>query len=564
MAKDKAGETAPAPERSAETSRLIAVLAGVNEYDHGWPDLSSAVNDVRSIAVAISKTHDPTAYTVHALTSAADAEQQARPTRSAILSALEAAAREATGPDCVLFYFAGHGLLIDGRSYLLPADAPSPERVEPAAMLSLEEIAARFEDSPCRQRIMLVDACNAPAAAAPADESSLPAGRGAQVRSRGVSQAEYAEAYSQVPRGWTALTACGPGQESYEEGSHGFFSGAIAQALRGQADLDGDGVVTLAELAHHVTSRVRARAWARARREQSPALYVSAGQLDLPVTPRAELTEASDLTYRWRQRSPGAGFPRLCWQKLMGPWGMASPFYPGLFTWGLAIILAAIMLTVGVLFAPPQSVAWWWWAVGAVALVSLIMWPMTVAFAVAAAERGWHWGGYLPSYASGVWLIVGFLLLLLVRRAAPGPDAELVSDAAYVGLVVLGLIFVLPIAAMNALNIMLSLDYLVRRGEPVVVEEVLHKFDREWWDMEIPNVAPMMSARPALYALVVGLGVSLVGLGHIIATVTAGATSADAALRLLADALLLMAAWWIVGWYQAAFGALRRRWWSQT
>ena len=194
---------------------------------------------------------------------------------------------------------------------------------------------------------------------------------------------------------------------------------------------------------------------------------------------------------------------------------------------------------------------------------SLIVWPLAVALAVACAERRWHFGGYLPALLPGIWFMANYLLLVWLRTSSSAAQPEVISSLVYPGIITLLLIFI-TIAAVNALNIILSLDYLMQRGEPAVVEEVFRQFEVGWWDLEIPNIAPFVSAVPRLYALLFGVGASVAGAAHMIAATARGVAEPGAALKLLADALLILLAWWLAGWYQAAFKVLKRRWWPHT
>ena len=83
-----------------------ALLIGVSDYDDatGVADLRGPANDVRLLAEVLR------ARGVEAMTLLADGvEGAARPTRAAILSALDALAREAGPGDFVLIHYSGHG-----------------------------------------------------------------------------------------------------------------------------------------------------------------------------------------------------------------------------------------------------------------------------------------------------------------------------------------------------------------------------------------------------------------------------------------------------------------------
>jgi hypothetical protein len=54
------------------------------------------------------------------------------------------------------------------------------------------------------------------------------------------------------------------------------------------------------------------------------------------------------------------------------------------------------------------------------------------------------------------------------------------------------------------------------------------------------------------------------GVAHMGAPIVAGPADAGSALRPLSDALLILLACWLVGWYQAPIRVLQRWWWPQA
>lgn len=524
--------------------RLFAVLVGVSEYDNGWASLPGALYDVGSIALAIERTHDPSLYELYVLASRKTKPATEAPTKTNILNVLRTVSQKVTTADYVLFFFAGHGLLFNGRTCLLPKDSTPVFHLDPSTMLSLDEIAACFSDTPCEHKIMLLDACNTIF-----DNICAYPSQGEKIRSRGMASVSYVRAHSQIPKGWVTLTACGPGQESYEEGFHGLFSQAIAQALRGEADLDSDGVTSIAKFAQYITQRVKARSKARMKREQIPTLFASGVQMDSPVMPKARYSEQSDLPHKWRRRSPGRDFLKVWFEKSIKPLSADNIFYPGMFMWGIGVIFITILILQASVFVSNRPT---WFSLG---LANLLVWRATVALSFAAAERRWHWGGYLPSLLIGAVLFTDSALFVLLTKGA--------SDILQLSLVLAELLFLLPVVSLNALNTILSLGHLIAKGEAVVVEEVFLRFDKEWWNIEIPNIMPFISAKQLLYTWVVGVGISIMNLSNMI-WLSTHALDARIMPYLSLDALAILLAWWIVGWYQSAFLALKKKWWPQV
>jgi hypothetical protein len=98
--------------------RSLAVVSGINDYARGIPPLRTAVNDARRLGALLAAQHG---YEVIELLDGAA-------TRARLVSLLKDELPSRVGADDrVCFYFAGHGVAIDGHDgpngYLLPVDA---------------------------------------------------------------------------------------------------------------------------------------------------------------------------------------------------------------------------------------------------------------------------------------------------------------------------------------------------------------------------------------------------------------------------------------------------------
>jgi len=539
--------------------RLLAVLIGVNDYDHLHERgrLRNAVNDVRSIDFAIRSIHAEELREVRVLAGAAGEPGWARPTKANILDTLADVARAAGPHDTVLIYFAGHGELHAGETYLLPQDATGAGEEHSASMLSLAEVGATFSECRCTNRLLLLDACNSEVPTLEEIPQIPPEQAAEGVRARGYGM--YVMATDEVPApppGWAVLHSCSPDELSWERGDHGCFSQHVVLALRGKAARGGSGTVTLGDLLQFVTSRVSAYAEEHCGANQTPAFYARGVRTDMPITPGLRIGSDAALADRWRRTEPGPDFLRLVLSRALGRWGMEDPLHSGLFSWGAGLIFAGLVLLLGVLFGVESGGAAPMIAGGILAVITLATWLFSVAWAVAAAVRCWHWGGYIPSIVAGCWLPVALLILLVAGRPSGGVSYATTTWAL---LVTLGAVFV-TVAAHNALNIALSLEDIIRRGEPIVIESTLREFHTKLMNLDIPNVSPFISASPAVYVAIV-LGVAGGGvLAHAVPELVAGAETAQDALMLLGDALLLLLALWFAGWYPAVLKMIERRW----
>jgi len=180
----------------------------------------------------------------------------------------------ATPADRVVVYFAGHGLVKDGRGYLAPWDV-DPEHPDTTgyAMATLGDVLANKVKA--RWKVLLTDACHSGKVNAETTNETLD------------------QQFSSLPTNFLTLTATTEREQSYEDPSlstgFGFFTYFLVQAWKGNADNDPcDGRVTADELIEYVRSNVRRYAkdhgvtqtpTARGDYEPSMMLGVSAGCL---------------------------------------------------------------------------------------------------------------------------------------------------------------------------------------------------------------------------------------------------------------------------------------------
>jgi tetratricopeptide (TPR) repeat protein len=148
--------------------------------------------------------------------------------------------------DRVVVFFAGHGLVKDGRGYLAPFDV-DPDAVAGTgySMGTLGDVLAnRVKAS---WKVLLTDACHSGKINAETTNESLD------------------RQFNSLPTDFLTLTATTEREQSYEDPQlatgFGFFTYFLAQGWRGHADNDPcDGRVTADELIEYVRSNVRRHA----------------------------------------------------------------------------------------------------------------------------------------------------------------------------------------------------------------------------------------------------------------------------------------------------------------
>lgn len=164
----------------------------------------------------------------------------------------------------VFVYFAGHGTpaATAGEAFLVPYEG-QPDF--PSKLLPLKTLMASLGKLPAREVVVALDSCFSGAGG----RSLLPAGARPLV-----STVETA-----VPEGGklVVLSAASGSQVSsdYDKARHGLFTYAFLRGLRGEADADSNGSVTVGELYGYVKEQVGKRASLELNRDQTPTLNPS-------------------------------------------------------------------------------------------------------------------------------------------------------------------------------------------------------------------------------------------------------------------------------------------------
>jgi uncharacterized caspase-like protein len=165
-------------------------------------------------------------------------------------------ARSAQKDDLVIIYYAGHGAPeVDPRGaepdglakYLVPSDADPDDLYSTA--LPMDEVQTIFGRIEAEQVVVFLDACYSGAAG------------GRTFASRRTRASKVDDVFlDRITRskGRVIITASRASEVSIElpELSHGIFTYYLVQGLRGAADLDRDGIVSLQELYQYLEQEV--------------------------------------------------------------------------------------------------------------------------------------------------------------------------------------------------------------------------------------------------------------------------------------------------------------------
>ncbi|WP_282009921.1 caspase family protein [Nitrospina watsonii] len=228
-----------------------AVIVGVSRYENsrkGIPNLRYADADARMFYEFLKSPQGGGFADDHIIF--LENENATLPKlKSALFDFLGKAIRE----DLVVVYFAGHGApdpLNTSNLFLLTHDTdPDQMRSTAFPMWDLQTALARF--IPSERVVVLVDACHS-------------AGVG-DVATRNIGDENVINRYllelSKAGKGRAIFTASESGELSHESpewgGGHGVFTWFMLEGLKGSADSDSDGVVSLGEMIDYTSEQVR-------------------------------------------------------------------------------------------------------------------------------------------------------------------------------------------------------------------------------------------------------------------------------------------------------------------
>ena len=232
-----------------------AVLVGVGDYEDGaFGDLPNAVRDAASVRDML--TGAPEGFPADNVVLLCDGapDPMHRPTRDNILAVLGQWVQLAGPEDSLVVYFAGHGVDVAGRLYLVPGDARQGDLENTALPFALFE--QKLDGSAAKRSLVILDACHSGA------------GRNTPTMTRGMMS--DIERFSE---GRITIASCQVDELSheYEDQGHGAFTWFLLQGFRGEADSDGDGRISALEISRYTFEQTRRWA-ARTGKSQNPRL----------------------------------------------------------------------------------------------------------------------------------------------------------------------------------------------------------------------------------------------------------------------------------------------------
>ena len=237
---------APSPTATKQRGEHYALLIAVRDYGKasGLRPLAYTQNDVTAMADLLHQAGYRPENVMLMTESSLPKAPERLPERNKILYQLKVLLRDRNKNDGVLVAMAGHGVYLSDteQSCFCPLDARLDDR---NTLVPMDEVYRQLESCPAGVKLLLYDACR---------NSPL------RLASRGldlIGQEEVA-LVQPPPRGIAAFFSCSENEVAFEDSTlkHGVFFHFVIEGMRGAADPDEDGTVTLPELEHFVKSRV--------------------------------------------------------------------------------------------------------------------------------------------------------------------------------------------------------------------------------------------------------------------------------------------------------------------
>lgn len=225
-------------------SQRWAVLVGVDEYAYAQK-LQYCGADQRAFRDQLVASGFPSDQVFLLHDGATD--PKFRPSQRNIERQLNLVLNLADADDLVIVGFSGHGVHLDGKSFLCPGDCTLDD---PATLIGVDGVYDRLQKCAAQFKLVVVDACrNDPR---PGGARSMTSTDGTRALARSLQDLK-------LPEGVVLLNSCAPGEVSWEDPDfgHGVFMNYVLEGLQGAADAGGDGHVSLMELQSFAANRTK-------------------------------------------------------------------------------------------------------------------------------------------------------------------------------------------------------------------------------------------------------------------------------------------------------------------
>ncbi len=255
-----------------------ALLIGIDDYKSGGgiSGLSGAVADATALAKTLKDVSPFEASNVRLLTSVSDT----KPSKAVVLAAVDDLARKAAPGDTVFVSYSGHGVWLDGVSYLVAWDTVAKDAATlRATALSSDEIKSRLSRLPDVTLVMAFDMCRNDPLGSRSVTSGADPSRATPLSERQARDLVLVNDDG-GPKRKITLFACSPREKSWEserEG-RGYFSAYLERGLRGAA-ANSAGAVTLSNLILYLECEVPRAVREATKQKQTPWSVIDGAEL---------------------------------------------------------------------------------------------------------------------------------------------------------------------------------------------------------------------------------------------------------------------------------------------
>jgi WD40 repeat protein/energy-coupling factor transporter ATP-binding protein EcfA2 len=298
---------------TSEFKLNLAVVIGINDYQNGVPPLGTARKDAEAIADILKTDYQ---YQVHLFTDKTDTQATSQNLSTWLGTELPELLK-AANPSRLLFYFAGHGIALNGddgpQGYLILQDAKLGDSETYLPMQLVEKALSKLS---CRHCLVILDCCFAGAF------------RWSSTRKlTSIAETIHKERYDRFIQdpAWQVITSAASDQYANDNldikgdrgiaksnSEHSPFAAALIEALSGEADAyplakngkkAGDGVITASELHMYLSTSVGTltdamnrlqtpQIWCLKKHDKGEFIFLPPGhKLNLPDAPSLDELE---------------------------------------------------------------------------------------------------------------------------------------------------------------------------------------------------------------------------------------------------------------------------------
>lgn len=217
------------------SGQRFALLVGINNYRDGIDNLQYCINDV----LALEQVLKDSGYQVKTLHDDME-ENDYLPLRSNIDAELNNLVQSISSDDTLFVHFSCHGTLIDNEAVLITSDTRH-QRLRNSALF-LKNIIETMKAGRAGKLVLSLDVCHA----------------GVDMGRALIDQEFISNVYDKA-EGFVLLAASTAQQQAYElpEYELGLYSHYLIEGLKGEADLDDDGRISVEDVRNFILNSIR-------------------------------------------------------------------------------------------------------------------------------------------------------------------------------------------------------------------------------------------------------------------------------------------------------------------